>query len=150
MKPSNLFALALAIAAVTAGCGTTKQQQGQVIGSVAGAVLGSQVGGGTARLAATIAGTMMGGFIGGNIGREMDQKDHQKAGNALEKMPTNTTSTWENPDNGNRYAVTPTRTYYADELPCREYTTQAWMDGQQETVHGTACRQTNGNWEASN
>lgn len=64
--------------------------------------------------------------------------------------PTHQSSSWQNPDTGYRYAVTPTRTYAEDARPCREYTTEAWINGRRETVYGTACRQADGTWQASN
>lgn len=145
-----LIALLAATALILSGCQTTKERQGQVIGAIAGGVLGSQVGGGSGKTAATIAGTLLGGFIGGNIGRQMDDGDRYRAGRALESTPTNQSSSWQNPDSGHRYVVTPTRTYDDSTRPCREYTTEAWIDGRKETVYGTACRQPDGSWQASN
>jgi surface antigen len=145
-----LIPLALGSSLLLAGCQTTQEQQGQVIGALAGGLLGSQVGGGSGRIAATIAGTVLGGYLGGHVGRRMDESDRRQAGLALDRTPTHQSSSWQNPDTGNRYAVTPTRTFYADEQPCREYTTEASIDGYRETIYGTACRQTDGTWLASN
>ena len=132
------------------GCQTTQEQQGQVIGALAGGLLGSQVGGGSGRIAATIAGTVLGGYVGGQVGRRMDDSDRREAGLALESTPSYQSRSWQNPDTGSRYAVTPTRTFYADDQPCREYTTEAWIDGYRETVYGKACRSSDGTWLASN
>ena len=96
------------------------------------------------------AGTLLGGYLGGQVGRRMDESDRRQAGLALDSTPTHQSSSWQNPDTGSRYAVTPTRTFYTDDQPCREYTTEAWIDGYRETVYGTACRQTDGTWLASN
>ena len=145
-----LLSLIAAVALLLGGCQTTKETQGQVIGAIAGGVLGSQIGGGSGRTAATIAGTLLGGFVGGNIGRQMDDGDRYRAGEALERTPTYQSTSWENPDTGNRYSVTPTRTYYDSDRPCREYTTEAWIGGREETVYGTACRQPDGSWQAVN
>ena len=142
--------LVAASALALGGCQTTREQQGQVIGAIAGGLLGNQVGSGSGRTAATIAGTILGGYLGGNIGRQMDDGDRYRAGQALESTPSNYSTSWENPDTGNRYSVTPTSTYYSDSRPCREYTTEAWIDGQRETLYGTACRQSDGSWQASN
>ena len=97
-----------------------------------------------------IAGTLIGGYIGGQVGRQMDDSDRYRAGQALEATPTNQSTSWRNPDSGTEYKVTPTRTYYDEQQPCREYTTEAWIDGKRETVYGTACRQTDGPWRAAN
>lgn len=141
---------AAAVLLLAAGCNPTREQQGHVLGAVAGGVLGNQIGGGSGRVAATIAGTLLGGYIGGNVGRLMDDGDRYRAGHALESTPTYQSSSWHNPDSGHRYAVTPTRTYYEGSRPCRDYTTDAWIDGRRETVHGTACRQSDGSWRAAN
>lgn len=151
MYPTKSVVMVVAAAAlVLGGCQTTKEQQGSFIGAVAGGVLGSRIGGGSGKVAATIAGTLLGGYIGGAIGRQMDDSDRYRAGMALEETPTDQSSSWQNPDSGTRYAVTPTRTYYDDSRPCREYTTEAWIDGRRETVYGTACREPDGTWMASN
>jgi surface antigen len=143
---SGLIASALALG----GCQSNQEQTGQVIGAIAGGVLGNQVGSGSGRVAATIAGTMLGGYLGGQIGRAMDENDRYRAAQALEKAPSHKTVRWHNPDSGNDYAVTPTKTYYEDSRPCREYTTEAWIGGKKETIYGTACRQADGTWQAAN
>lgn len=136
------------------GCATNpgNEQGGQVIGGVLGGVLGSQVGKGSGRTAAIIAGTVAGALIGGSIGRTMDDNDRMKAQNTFENNRTNEPASWRNPDTGNDYTVTPTRTYTAQESgqSCRDYTTDAVIDGRHETVHGTACRQADGSWKSAN
>lgn len=132
----------------------TKQQVGSVVGSVAGGVLGSKVGAGTGRVAATIAGSALGGILGGNIGRSMDQADQQRTQAALESTPTGNSTEWQNPDTGNRYSVTPTKTYYqgnseSTSPPCREFTSEAWIEGERQTLTGVACRQPDGTWKSS-
>jgi surface antigen len=76
----------------------------------------------------------------------MNEQDRAQAGLALETTPIRQVSTWENPDTGHSYSITPTRTYQQDSQPCRDYTTEAVIDGQKETVSGTACRQPDGTW----
>ncbi len=117
-----------------------------VIGGIVGGVVGSQVGGGRGRTAATIVGTIAGAAIGGSIGRSMDETDRLKAAHTLETVRTGVSSEWKNPDTGNEYRVTPTRTYETTEGPCREYTMDARVGGKPETVYGTACRQPDGSW----
>ncbi len=136
--------------ALATGCQTTKRDTGTVIGGIMGGVLGNQVGKGDGRTAAIIVGTLVGAYIGGNIGQSMDENDRYRANEALETTPTNRTSSWRNPDSGNYYEVTPTRTYESASGPCREYATEAVIDGRRETVYGTACRQSDGTWQASN
>ena len=131
------------------GCDYTHRDTGRVIGAVAGGVLGSQVGGGTGRTAATIAGTMLGAYLGGYIGEQMDASDLQRTNAALENNRSYQESSWHNPDSGYDYSVTPTSNYQTADGPCREYTTEAWIDGRRETVTGTACRQSDGTWRSA-
>lgn len=149
MKASVVTALVSA-SLLLAGCNPTKEDVGTVVGAGAGAAIGAQIGDGTGQLAAVAAGTLIGGYIGGQIGRTMDEVDRMRMNRALESQPTGESYTWENPDTGHDYAVTPTRTYEGESGPCRDYTTEAVIDGKREVVHGTACRQSDGKWVAQN
>lgn len=118
-----------------------------VIGGVLGGMLGNEIGGGgRGETAAIIAGTMAGAAIGGAIGRSMDTTDRLRTGMALENVRTGVSTTWRNPDTRTDYAVTPTRTYETSSGPCRDFTVQSLMDGRQQQVTGTACRQPDGTW----
>jgi len=148
---NKLFISSLAMIFVLAlsGC-QSNQQVGQVTGGVLGGALGTQIGKGKGTYAAIVAGTLIGAYLGGEIGRNMDENDRWRSQNALETYPTHKTSSWSNPDTGNSYSVTPTRTYESRSGPCREYTTEAMIGGRRETVYGNACRQSDGTWKASN
>jgi surface antigen len=153
MKKIIYLLITSVLAFSMSACETSPNSEdtGQVIGGVIGGVLGSQVGKGSGRTAATIAGVMIGAYIGGRVGKSMDEKDRYRANEALESNPSNQPSAWTNPDTGNEYTVTPTNTYTASSgEPCREYTTEAVIDGRKEIVTGTACRQPDGTWRASN
>lgn len=128
----------------------TKQQTGAVIGGIAGGILGNQIGHGSGRTAAVIGGTLIGAMVGGAIGADMDANDRRRAQQALEYTPTHSPTSWSNPDSGNQYTVTPTRTYETARGPCREYETEAIIDGRREVVYGNACRQGDGSWKAVN
>ena len=136
------------------GCaGTTKQEEGMVIGAVLGGVLGSEMGDDDRRGRRDmkiLVGALIGGMIGSEIGKYMDDTDRLKAGRVLEANPTGVGTTWVNPDSNYKYTVTPTNTYTAQSGPCREYTTEAIIGGQVETVYGTACRQADGSWQVQN
>lgn len=125
----------------------TKQDVGTITGGVLGGVLGSQVGRGTGRDVAIIAGALAGAYLGSAIGKSMDETDRLKTARAMEMDPTGTATTWRNPDTGNTYTVTPTRTYQTESGPCRDFTTKAIIGGKQETVYGKACRQADGSWK---
>ncbi len=128
----------------------TKRDTGAVLGGIAGGVLGNQVGGGSGRTIAIIAGTLLGAYAGSAIGEQMDQNDRYRTHQALEAVPTNQQTRWKNPDSGNEYTVTPTRTYSTSSGPCREYTTEATIEGKREIIYGTACRQPDGTWQTAN
>lgn len=147
---NRLFA-GVAVVAVLGlgGCQEVRNEHvGMGVGGALGGLLGSQVGGGTGQLAATAAGALVGAYLGGNVGRSMDTVDRMNTRQVLEATPTGQTSSWRNPDTGYQYEVTPTRTYEQTGRPCREYTTEAWIDGRREAVRGTACREPDGSWRA--
>lgn len=123
---------------------------GMVVGGVLGGALGSQVGGGSGRTAAIIAGTLLGSHIGSRVGITMDEVDRQHTAETLETVRTGVPSTWRNPDSGNQYTVVPTRTYDGSGGPCREYTMDVVIGGQNDKVYGTACRTADGNWQVQN
>lgn len=141
-----LLSLLLGLLLSCAGQGQ-HEQTGTVIGGLLGGVLGSQVGDGRGRTAAIIAGTLIGTAVGGSIGQSMDEVDRQKVVMSLENVRTGVPTRWQNPDSGNAYAVVPTRTWTSSTGPCREYTINAKVAGQEDSVYGTACRQADGSWK---
>ena len=152
-KHVALHAATLAVA-ILAGCttptGHEQEQAGTVIGGIVGGVVGSQIGGGSGRTAATIVGAIAGGLIGGRVGQSMDASDRMRAAQALESNRTGAPAYWRNPDSGQEYTVTPTRTWQTAQGPCREYTMDSVIGGRPEKVYGTACRQPDGSWRAVN
>ena len=148
MSRNRLIAATLGAALVLGGCASDgfNEQTGMVIGGALGGLLGNQVGRGSGRTAAIIVGTLAGAAIGGRVGRSMDDTDRMKTALSLENVRTGVNSSWRNPDTGNQYTVTPTRTYSTSSGPCREYSVEALVDGRRETVYGTACRQPDGSW----
>lgn len=151
MNKAGIISFFLVILLGVSGCATTGQGQSQtagtMIGGVLGGVLGSQVGKGKGRTAAIIIGTLVGASIGGAVGQSMDDVDRMKTARSLESVRTGVPTTWSNPDSGNEYTVTPTRTYEEESGPCREYTLDAKIGGSKEQVYGTACRQPDGSWK---
>ena len=140
--------IALLTAGTLGGCETTTHgQQGEVIGGVIGGVIGAQVGEGSGRTAAIIIGTIAGAMIGRHIGESMDDTDRMKTAMVLNDSRTGLGTTWVNPDTGNRYTVTPTRTYEETSGPCREFRLDATVgDEPNQEVYGTACLQADGSW----
>jgi len=142
--------LIISLPLILAACNPTKQDVGALVGAGTGAFFGSHIGSGTGQLAAVAIGTMVGTYVGGSIGQQMDELDRYRAQEALETAPTGSTTSWTNPDSDVQYNVTPIHTYETASGPCRDYTTEAIIDGRAEVVHGTACRQTDGTWHAMN
>ncbi|WP_417831064.1 RT0821/Lpp0805 family surface protein [Terasakiella sp.] len=151
------FACAIAAVSMLGACQTTmednpKQTVGTIIGAVGGAVIGSNLGKGKGSLVGVALGTLAGAWLGGSIGQSMDELDRMKMANAtqdaLEHKSVGQTSTWSNPDTGNSGRITPTKTYYEPgaKEPCREYSNTVTIDGQLETITGTACRRPDGTW----
>ena len=124
---------------------------GTLLGGGLGGIAGSHIGKGDGRTAAIIGGTLIGAMFGGNIGRGMTPYDYSYAANVLEATPTRQVVTWQNPDYGASYQLTPMRTYQAnDGLYCREYQAVAMIGGRQERSYGTACRMPDGDWRIAN
>jgi len=150
MRTKIFVFLSIVTLILLTGCNPTKQDIGTLVGAGSGAFIGSQIGGGTGQLAAVAIGALLGGYIGGSIGQDMDELDQYKTQQVLESSPTGSTVAWNNPDTDVDYSVTPTRTYESDSGPCRDYTTEAVIEGRAEIVHGTACRSDDGSWHTTN
>lgn len=133
-------------------CNTTNNtQMGSATGAVIGGVIGHQLGGGRGKTAATIAGTVIGSYIGGNIGAQMDMQDRQRVHNAVYSGQQ---QSWQNQTTGHSYTATPGRvyntTYQGHQTQCRPVSVIGYIDGRQENIQMNACRNTNGQWVASN
>ena len=141
-----LTSIATLTLGLASGC-ATKQETGAVVGGAVGAAVGSTIGRGEGRTAAIIIGTMTGTVVGSTIGRYMDQQDRLHTAQTLEYNRTRESSVWRNPDSGNTYRVTPTRTFETAQGPCREFTLDANVGNRNQQVYGTACRQPDGSWK---
>jgi surface antigen len=125
---------------------------GTLLGAALGGLVGSQIGGGSGKKFAIAGGVLAGGFIGNNIGKNLDCADqdyhYDTTQSALEYKKTGGSAAWANPDSGASGRITPTNTYVAaDGRPCREFTQLIVVDGQQQSVTDTACRQRDGTWQ---
>ena len=143
----KLIVASLSLSVFLAGCSNvTNEGVGTIGGGVVGGLVGSQFGSGSGKVAAAAGGALIGAFLGGKIGQYMDRQDRMEMQRALETAPTGQSINWSNPDNGNQYSVKPTRTYYSNQQPCREYITHAVIGGKTQQIYGKACRQTDGSW----
>ncbi len=146
-RSKQRLAASLLLLSLLGGCAMNQEQSGALLGGVAGAAAGSAVGRGSGQTAAILLGALLGSVAGANIGRHMDEQDRVRAAQVFESYPTGSAATWRNPDTGDAYAVTPTRTYETEQGPCREFTMHATIDGRPDSVYGTACRQADGSWK---
>lgn len=127
-----------------------KGKQGALGGAAGGALLGQAIGRNTE---ATLIGAAVGTMLGYVVGNEMDKYDRRELNQAYEFTPSGQTTSWQNPDSGNAYAVTPQPAYTAPsypESPCRQAEILATIDGQTERTYTTACRNSQGQWELRN
>jgi surface antigen len=132
------------------GC-KNNQDTGALTGAVVGGILGSTLGKGEGKVLATGIGAMAGMFLGSEIGKKLDEHDKLMMQNAqlksLETSKTGHTTSWNNPDSGNRGEFIPTKTYQANNTYCREYTQNVYIGGELHKAYGTACRQPDGSWK---
>ncbi len=150
--------MALAVMTLlTSGCTneagyTNKTNVGTVTGVVLGGVAGSAFGAGSGRIAAIAAGAALGGLAGNAFGASLDRVDfayRDRAFNsAMEHNRSGASSSWQNPDSGNRGAIIPSKTYVNHEgRNCREYTQIVRIGNKMEEAFGKACRRSDGSWE---
>ena len=145
MKKITVASLSLSFLLV--GCAPMNNEGvGTIGGGVVGGLLGSQFGSGSGKVMAAAGGALLGAYLGGQIGKTMDRQDRMEMQRALETAPTGRAVVWSNPDNGNRYTVQPTRTYYHSQQPCRENITKGIIGGKSQQIYGKACRQADGSW----
>jgi surface antigen len=121
---------------------------GSAAGGAAGGLVGSQIGKGSGNTVATIVGVLGGALGGGYIGRSMEPADRGCVGQSLSNAPANQPVAWQNPSNGSSYWVTPTADLRGPNgEPCRNYITDAVINGQRQETENTACQQPDGNWK---
>ena len=172
--PRAATALALAAAVVFAGIGDGRAQsgtfgtdqrycdnsalgqalstsKGNLIGSAAGGavggLVGNQFGKSEGKGVMTALGVIGGALAGGYIGRSMDPADQGCVAQSLQNAPPNQPVAWQNPNSGSSYWVTPQDErsgHHGDK--CRDYITDAVVNGQPTRTRSTACRQPDGAW----
>ncbi len=155
MKTRTIGTVVLGASLLIAGCSTvpSKQQQGAAAGAVVGGVLGSALGKGHSdRGWATALGVIFGAVVGDQIGAQLDERDRLLAAQnlqySLESTKDGAVTTWQNPNSGNSGTATPTATVVkSDGTPCREFTTEIQVGGENQQGYGTACRQADGSWK---
>jgi surface antigen len=148
---SAILALSLLGACENAKVGQTT---GAILGGIGGGLLGSQFGGGIGRVLMTSLGAALGAYAGSELGKTLDKADKEEILKAEEKAstaPVGETVAWSNPQSGKSGTVTPvSETRDAQGRTCREYQSTILVDGREEVVQGTACKQPDGSWSVMN
>lgn len=78
---------------------------------------------------------------------ETQRYAHERALNRAATAPVGDPIIWNEHNGSGRITVTRTGTLPSTGQPCREFTQEVTIDGQQETAYGTACRQPDGAWQ---
>lgn len=139
--------------ATLSGCvvpGVNNQTVGAGLGAGVGGMTCASWGKGYRHNPALVLGcAMVGAVVGSSVGRSIDEVDRMKTQQAIMQAPTNQTTSWYNPNNGNQYAVTPVNNpmQYNNGTVCRDFTTIATIEGQRQRVNGRACRMPDGSWQ---
>lgn len=142
---------AIILMLIVSGCATdttTKGTKGAVIGAGAGALAGQVIGHNTQ---GTLIGLAVGGLLGYIVGNEMEKSDQAQLNQVYESSPSDQRVEWVNPDTKRAYAVTPKPAYRQPSGQiCREAEVHATVNGRDEKVMSTACRDANGRWVIQN
>lgn len=133
------------------GSSTGEKQTGLLGGAAAGESAGSQAGSGAGEVIATGPGALAGALLGSEVGRSLDRADQAQLSAAFDKATTariGQSVNWNNPESGNRGAVTPVREGHTNSgRLCREYKATVQVDGRSEEGIGTACQNPDGTWQ---
>jgi surface antigen len=121
-----------------------REEIATAVGAVVGGVIGSQVAEGSGRVVAIVVGTVIGAAIGNAIGRELDDRDRECVGHALELASDGQSVRWQNETTGVSYVVTPLGAGGDD---CRDFTLESSLDDRVESQRGRACRSGDGTWQ---
>lgn len=139
-----------AIALALAGCSSKGPTTGQVYGTAGGAVVGAGIGRvvGEYTMRSTLVGAAVGAVVGFAAGTYADPPAAEKHAAATIKAAEDGQPVAWSTDKGNRGAVTPTGTQFADRSgrPCRTLKQEVTMRGDSATREVTACREGDGTW----
>ena len=119
---------------------------GAVVGGVVGGAIANRVGEEN-RVVATIIGAAAGALIGRKIGAELDERDRDCVGHALEIGSPGQHVIWTNEVTGVRYELAPGADRIRNGSVCREFALAAAARGEQASRRGLACRSRAGVWQ---
>jgi len=142
---SLIFSFVLITGCARSGAGY-HERSGRAVGSVVGQVLGA-ASGDNYQVARALGGAAVGSYIGGRVGRSMDDYDRRRTFYALEHSRNNYATSWTNRNSRNRYVITPAnRSRIQNNLHCREYASEVWVQGRRQVYYGYACKDRYGYW----
>lgn len=121
--------------------------RGLVLGALLAGAAGcaSTGGGGGSEPARTLGSADQ--LVPGYIGQQMSEQDRQRVRLALERSGNYEPTAWQGGQRGTLFRVTPVRTFDgAGGSRCRDFDTQATIDGGHQKIRATACRQSDGSW----
>lgn len=100
----------------------------------------------------TVANAKIEALLGASFGRSLARGDveaaYQAQIQALEVSRSGTAVTWSNPATGTRGEVIPGPTYVVNTTECRDFTHTVEAGGGRDVRTGTACRGSDGTWQA--
>lgn len=161
LKRVAALGLAGVMLAALPGCETMRDDKNRlavatIVGASAGAAVGywGIGGGGAVKWVAGILGAAAGGaggYLAMDYYNQMRKSDRAKMDRSVFEGLNDTESGnvihWKNDETGNGGAVTPRRTFLDDKgRICREFDSNATLDGVDYRGSGTACRNGAGNW----
>ncbi|HEX5046984.1 MAG TPA: RT0821/Lpp0805 family surface protein [Gammaproteobacteria bacterium] len=122
----------------------------EAIATVVGGVVGGAIANRVAeedRVVATIIGAAAGALIGKKIGGELDERDRDCIGHALDIGQRGRTVVWTNETSGVRYELAPGADSSRNGAPCRAFTLAASRGGEKSSQSGLACQSQPGVWQ---
>ena len=124
----------------------------EAIATVVGGVVGGAIANRVAeenRVVATIIGAAAGALIGRKIGSELDERDRDCIGHALDIGERGRTVVWTNETSGVRYELAPGADSSRNGTPCRDFTLAVKRGAESSSQHGLACQSQPGVWQVA-
>ncbi|MET3494442.1 RT0821/Lpp0805 family surface protein [Variovorax boronicumulans] len=96
-----------------------------------------------------LTGSLAGAAPGSVAARAMDDGDRRRAATALQTSSDGQPSAWRNPETGNSFVFTPTRSFEQRGIRCRGFKLEVLVGGRPDSIGGSACRQADETWRIS-
>jgi surface antigen len=93
---------------------------------------------------------VIGAVVGAKIGRDIEQQDRSCIAHSLELAHDRARVTWDNPNTGVKYMLTPKAGFEQGDLHCRVFELRRSLDGRTEISDGKACQSHEGRWHLVN